>query len=109
MRGKGDQGLAIVQIVKLTKPEVEMGVKVGNEQLRTGGSMSVQGKLIEHPKNIGESGRVRKSICTLELQDIWSMQAERTMLAKMLNSELQSQQLVERVEVEKGVKCGCWQ
>jgi hypothetical protein len=41
----------------------------------------------------------------LELQGIWSMQAERTMLAKMFNSELQSQQLVERVEVEKGVKC----
>jgi len=41
----------------------------------------------------------------LELQGIWSMQGERTMLAKMFNSELQSQQLVERVEVEKGVKC----
>jgi hypothetical protein len=55
MRGKGYQGLAIVQIVKLTKPEVETGVKVGNELLRTGGSIIVQGKLIEHQKNIGES------------------------------------------------------
>ncbi len=55
MRGKGYQGLAIVQIVKLTKPEVEMNVKVGNEQFKTGGSVLVQGKLIEHPKNIRES------------------------------------------------------
>jgi hypothetical protein len=44
-----------VQIVKSTKPEVKMGVKVGNEQFRTGGSILVQGKLIEHPKNIGQS------------------------------------------------------
>jgi hypothetical protein len=44
-----------VQIVKLRKPELETGVKVGNEQFRTGGSIIVQGKLLEHQKNIGES------------------------------------------------------
>lgn len=55
MRGKGYQGLAIVQIVKLRKPGLETGVKVGNEQFRTGGSIIVQGKLLEHQKNIGES------------------------------------------------------
>ncbi len=44
-----------MQIVKLRKPELETGVKVGNEQFRTGGSIIVQGKLLEHQKNIGES------------------------------------------------------
>jgi hypothetical protein len=39
-----------VQIVKLRKPELETGVKVGNEQFRTGGSIIVQGKLLEHQK-----------------------------------------------------------
>jgi hypothetical protein len=44
-----------VQIVKLRKPGLETGVKVGNEQFKTGGPILVQGKLIEHPKNIRES------------------------------------------------------
>lgn len=44
-----------MQIVKLRKPGLETGVKVGNEQFRTGGSIIVQGKLLEHQKNIGES------------------------------------------------------
>jgi uncharacterized lipoprotein YddW (UPF0748 family) len=32
MRGKGYQGLAIVQIVKLIKPEVEIGVAMNNSE-----------------------------------------------------------------------------
>jgi hypothetical protein len=32
MRGKGYQGLAIVQIVKLIKPEVETGVAMNNSE-----------------------------------------------------------------------------